>query len=198
MNVIETIDPKTITNYQRDEANLQAFWTFCIITAGKNADVQSRKVAGFLSKNRGLTPFQYYKFLGPYGLREKLKEARTGQYERIAQALLESVEFDLTKVTVDELESIYGVGPKTARFFILHTRPNVHLAVLDTHILKFLRTRQVVNVPRSTPSDRNQYNRLERAWLYHYPLAYPHCTPAQADLLAWKEMSGRNEILPAL
>lgn len=196
--MLATIDPKNVTNYQRDEADLQAFWTFCILTAGKNADVQSKKVGALLSKNRHRRPFDYFRELGPYGLREELKAVKTGQYERIAQALLESVDLDITKVTVEELESIYGVGPKTARFFILHSRPNVHLAVLDTHILKFLRARGVYRVPRNTPSDKNQYARLERAWLYHYPLTYPHCTPAQADLLAWKEMSGRNEILPAL
>lgn len=188
---IAVIDPKNVTNYQRDEAQLQSFWTFCIITAGKNADVQSKKVANLLGKNRHRKPFDYFRELGPYGLREALKEAKTGQYERIAQALMESLDLDLFKVTVDELDAIYGVGPKTSRFFVLHTRPNAYLAVLDTHILKFLKARGVYKVPRTTPQDKAVYERLERAWLYHSPLAYPHCTPAQADLLVWKEMSGR-------
>jgi len=104
---------------------------------------------------------------------------------------MESLDLDLFKVTVDELDAIYGVGPKTSRFFVLHTRPNAYLAVLDTHILKFLKARGVYKVPRTTPQDKAVYERLERAWLYHSPLAYPHCTPAQADLLVWKEMSGR-------
>ena len=33
------IDPKDITNYSRTDSELQSFWIFCILVAGKNSDI---------------------------------------------------------------------------------------------------------------------------------------------------------------
>ena len=38
------VDPKKITKFDRPQADLEWFLLFCISTAGKNAEVQSRKI----------------------------------------------------------------------------------------------------------------------------------------------------------
>jgi hypothetical protein len=52
-------------------------------------------------------------------LRERLEESKLGQYTRIEHVFRQIVLLDVTKVTLEELESIKGIGPKTARFFFL-------------------------------------------------------------------------------
>lgn len=193
--MIQPINPVDITDYQRDDANLQAFWIFCVLTAGKNADTAARKVSELLNRFTLQKPFEYIKQLGPLGLRNALLAAKSGQYERVSQALMESCNLNLRYATTDELDDVYGVGPKTARFFILHTRPLVRVAVLDTHILKWMKSVGVEDVPEASPTEKNVYEKYERIWLTLYPSHFPNCTPAQADLLIWRLMSGRNEIL---
>jgi thermostable 8-oxoguanine DNA glycosylase len=190
--VILPINPVSVTDYGRDEANLQAFWIFCVLVAGKNADTATKKVSALLNRSTTQKPFEYFKQLGSVGLRNSLLSARSGQYERISRALSESCDLDLKRATSDELDSVYGVGPKTARFFILHTRPLVKVAVLDTHVLKWMTSVGVEDVPKASPTDKKVYEKYERLWLTLYPSHFPNCTPAQADLLIWKLMSGRN------
>ena len=38
------VNPKDITHYDRTDAQLQTFWVFCILVAGKNSDTTSRLV----------------------------------------------------------------------------------------------------------------------------------------------------------
>jgi thermostable 8-oxoguanine DNA glycosylase len=61
------------------------------------------------------------------------------------------------------LEQIYGIGPKTSRFFILWTRPNASFAALDRHILRWLREKgyQV----SKTPPTGKRYCELENIFL---------------------------------
>jgi thermostable 8-oxoguanine DNA glycosylase len=190
--MILPINPVSVTDYGRDEANLQAFWIFCILVAGKNADTAAKKVSDLLNRFATQKPFEYIKRLGAVALRNTLLASKSGQYERITRALMGSTNLDLKTVTPDELDSVYGVGPKTARFFILHTRPLVKVAVLDTHILKWMKSVGVEDVPEASPTDKDVYEKYERIWLTLYPSHFPNCTPAQADLLIWKIMSGRE------
>jgi len=64
--------------------------------------------------------------------------------------LLEIVKsnLDLATCSVSDLEKIRGIGPKTARMFVLCARPNQKLAVLDTHILSFMREELGINTPK--------------------------------------------------
>jgi thermostable 8-oxoguanine DNA glycosylase len=65
----------------------------------------------------------------------------------------------------EELEKIYGIGMKTSRCFLIHSRKNARYAGLDTHVLKFLRAKGVQDVPKSTPTSRKLYLRLEAEFL---------------------------------
>jgi len=92
----------------------------------------------------------------------------------------------LHSVQPAELEQIPGVGPKTARFFVLHSQPNARGAALGTHILKVLKASGIPNVPKSTPSGK-EYDRLERAYL---EICNVHnVNPAQFDLAIWRHYS---------
>ena len=186
------IDPLNVTDYARSQDDLEQFWIFCILVAGKNADQTAGKVAKLLAeKPCEQTPLKYLKSLGA-ALRDSLVACRTGQYRRITRALAESFDIELRTAPIDVLERVHGVGPKTARFFVLHTRSGARVAVLDTHILKWLQGRKVKKVPKHTPGSRKQYMELESRTIRIMERAFPAMTLAQADLHIWATVSGRK------
>lgn len=93
---------------------------------------------------------------------------------------------NLKTCTVDDLQAIPGIGPKTARFFLLHTRPDAMVACLDTHILKFLRINGH-DAPVSTPSGK-RYLELER--IYLDMCVRNGWNPAEKDIQIWRTFSG--------
>jgi thermostable 8-oxoguanine DNA glycosylase len=68
----------------------------------------------------------------------------------------------------------------------------MNLAVLDTHILSWLRDRQVSDVPKATPTRNEEYVILEMIFLEMTKRIYPHMSPASIDLIIWAEQSGRK------
>lgn len=120
-------------------------------------------------------------------LNGKLRESKLGQYQRIASVFRAAAHswLNLHSCTVADLMKFPGVGPKTARFFILHSRPNQRLAVLDTHILSRLRELfPKARIPKSTPQDPATYDMLEALWIGY------HCRAgnddfAKVDLTTW-------------
>lgn len=174
------IDPTKITNFKRSRKELQEFLLFCIVAAGKNSFVQAKKLEEYLC---GDMPFVRIIIDNKFGCLEwRLRNCGMGQYSRICRAFTELAEsnLDLASCTVADLEAIHGIGPKTARFFILHTRPNQQIAVLDTHILKHMAA-QGISVPKVTPSGK-KYLELEQKFLSLVP---PHMTVAEYDLNLW-------------
>ena len=185
------IDPLHVTDFARTQDDLEHFWIFCIAVAGKNADQTAGKVAKLLARKRPTqTPREYLKSLGPL-LRDALVECRTGQYDRIGRAIAESFDIDLRTAAVGLLEQIHGVGPKTARFFVLHTRADARVAVLDTHLLKWLKRKKIKNVPPHTPGSLKRYCELEARAIAMMERAFPEMTLAEADLHLWATLSGR-------
>jgi hypothetical protein len=186
------IDPLNVTDYARSQDDLEQFWIFCITVAGKNADQTAAKVAALLApRPAGQTPLAYLKSLGP-SLRNALVACRTGQYGRIVRALAESFDLDLRTAPVDALQQVHGVGPKTARFFVLHTRDDARVAVLDTHILKWLKRLNVRGVPQHTPGSVKRYLELESHTIRIMEQVFPGMTLAEADLHVWAVVSGRT------
>jgi len=140
----------------------------------------------------GGAPIQWLAAQGP-ALRNTLVANRTGQYHRISEAVLQSASVNLRTASVDELEGIYGVGPKTARFFILNSRPDVEHAVLDVHLLRWLAQVCLEDVPRSTPPRGAPYERIESIAIRNIKREFPGVSLADADLLIWACMSNRVE-----
>ena len=104
---------------------------------------------------------------------------------------MQSLDLDLRTCSLEELLAIHGVGNKTARFFLLHSRRNCDYAVLDTHILAWMRDHGVEDAPKSTPTNLKVYKELENKYRIMSRLHYPHLSNAQIDLLIWTKQSGR-------
>jgi len=139
---------------------------------------------GFLNALEGLTPFDKIARAWESGtLLDALQRARIGQYGRLSRCYVESLKLDLRNDSVEAFEAIHGVGPKTARMFIMHSRPNQRLAAIDTHVLKHLKA-SGIDAPEVTPANSREYRRLEQAFL---DLAdHAGMTPADYDLMVWK------------
>ena len=180
------IDPHKITDYNRDKYQKESFLLYCICAAGKTASIQASKLNSFLEGIR--KPFSYIKDLvKSQELYTYLVKSKLGQYKRIEKSFENVLDFNLDDVTVDELVRVKGIGPKTARFFVMHSRKNERVATLDVHILKWLREQGVENVPSQTPQNSLTYNRLEKAFL---ELAEKMGRkPAELDLQIWREKS---------
>lgn len=190
MSVTVVIDPKEITNYNRSDYELELFWLFCLFVAGKNSDVASDKLSQLLSNiTPWQTPFEYLKEIDVFNT---LVSIKSGQYNRLVRAINESLHINLRTCNLEDLTNIYGVGPKTARFFLLHTRPQCNYAVLDTHILKWIRSHAGYNdTPKDTPQNPNEYERWSNIAIELMNKEYPGMTLADIDLLIWTEVSGR-------
>ena len=187
-----TIDPKNITKFDRSQEELEFFWLFCILVAGKNADWASLKLLDlFRNKPEDQTPFEFLK-TRLTDLNNILVANKVGQYRRITKAIEQSISLDLKTATLDEFLEVFGVGPKTARFFILHTRKDAECAVLDTHILKWMRTivHESIDVPTSTPPVK-EYEKWENMATKMMKVWFKGISLAEADLMIWTQMSGR-------
>jgi hypothetical protein len=207
------IDPTNVTNFDRTDAELEEWWIFSTIVAGKTASTQAKLLDKFFAEARGElkgmivppnNPFGIIRNLEPYCLECSLNSnscrceldydsvcdplhdlmslAHIGQYKRLLRCWRESLNLDLRNDPVEAFEAIHGVGPKTARMFLMHSRPNQRFAALDTHILKYLGVNGF-DVPKTTPSGK-QYYFLEDAFLALADAAGE--SPADFDLKIWK------------
>lgn len=183
------IDPTDVIKFDRTEPELQEFWLFCCAAAGKTATTQARLLDKMLTTYSGDTPFEKIAILvNNNQLLQALKDSGLGQYNKLARCFSESISLNLSQATVAEFEAIYGVGSKTARFFLLYTRKDQRLAVLDTHMLKYLNSRGVV-VPKASPSGK-KYLELETKFL-EFADASGMSIP-DFDLALWKQYSGND------
>ena len=190
------IDPYNITNFNRTEEELQLFLLFCIVVAGKTAYIQADKLEQFIcSVNERLmmplhvSPFQTIKSADQHGiLMEEIQKAKLGQYRKIYAGFkfISEYKLDLRKTTTEQLELVPGVGMKSSRFFLLHSDETYkdNIAILDTHILKFIKENIDNRAPRSTPTIRVTYKYWEDVFLYWCELNNKNV--ADFDLEVWK------------
>ena len=191
--IAKKINPKKITDFNRTKADLELFAVFAVCVAGKKAQQTADKVNEHFREvqtpTKQLTPIETIKSLiGANIFGGYLQHARFGQYKRIYRALRDLAEssIDLKTCTVEDLEAIHGIGPKTSRFIIMHSRPNQRLATLDTHILRWMRD-QGIETPKATPQSKKLYKELEDKFL----TLCDKCAilPSQLDLKIWKKYS---------
>ena len=176
-------DFKHPTNYERNRFEIEEFCLFGLCVAGKTAKMAATGLDRFLAFQPNLSPFAAVRTMLLVGsLEDNLRKAKLGQYNRLKRGMEGLSRLDVTVPKVEALEKVYGIGPKTSRFVVLHCVSGAQLAVLDTHILAYLRAKGF-NAPRTTPGARTQYMELEQAFL---KLAKQQGkTPAQLDAEIW-------------
>jgi len=196
------IDPSNVTDTARTPAALEEFLLFCIVVAGKNAYQQAAKLEGFL---RGRSPFAFIRqCVGDGSLARRLREVRLGKYTLLGRSFRRLAEsgVDLGSCPWGELTRFPGIGIKTAKFFVLHSRPGEMHGVLDTHVLSWMREhwspgrRRPPAVPRHSPQDRAAYRFWEAVYFgmvaerHHRPSGPRPVDWARFDLELWKERRG--------
>lgn len=182
------INPEMITDYNLDECGLQEMILFWVCAAGKNGRTSARCLDKLLIDINGYEyPFQALRAQDPITLPNVLKRNGIGCYTTKARSMQElaNSNINLRTCTLSDLESVYGIGPKTARCFILHSRKNVRVSGLDTHILKHLRSLGY-DAPNSTPTGK-KYLDIEKIVLMLSDKA--NMTPADYDLMVWNKYS---------
>lgn len=197
------INPYDITNYNRTQNELQEFLLFTIVVAGKTAYIQAQKLEQFLKSINtrlmmpdNISPFQSLKSAYHHGiLLQEIHKAKLGQYKKIYGAFVYIIEHEinLNRTTPIELEMIPGVGMKTSRFFLLHSDINYkdNIAILDTHILKFIKENIDNRAPKSTPTNSNTYKYWEDLFLIW--CEENDKNTAEFDLEIWKSYARKNK-----
>jgi len=185
------IDPFNITDYDMDRPRLEEFLLFWVCAAGKKATTVSKSLDNFLETTRGTSPFDKIKSVGLTNLPNILKKHGIGCYTSKARSMWElaNSDMDLKSCTADDLENIHGIGMKTSRCFLIHSRKDVQNAGLDTHVLKFLKSKGH-DVPKSTPGSKKKYKELEQLFLKY---ANESGKPvAEFDLDIWRSYAKRT------
>jgi len=182
--VTDLLNPQ---NFNRTQKELEEFLLLCIFVAGKSSKIQFNKLEDFVNL---LPPTEtYFESLSKLSIAEiknKLIEVKTGQYDRLSGCLfiLSRKNLDLKQCTCEELEAIPGIGFKTSRFFVTYSRPTTNYAILDVHILAWLKTKYP-KTPKATPSNKKEYLKYEQYFLDE--CAKPDLTPQELDIQIWRE-----------
>ena len=193
------IDATKITNFRASENELEEMLLFWICAAGKNGVTSARCLDDFLTYwwitlgDVHLSPFEIVEEVDSRGILPKeLQRFGIGCFNYKAQYFrnVVSANLNLKKCTLDELESIKGIGPKTARCFLIHSRKNQLYAGLDTHILKFLREKGH-DAPKSTPS-KKKYKDLEKVFLKYVRKSGK--SVAEFDLEIWNKFRKSQKV----
>jgi len=184
------IDP---TNLVRPVTPASEFALFACCVQGKKSKPQAVKFNAWLAdvyqqypQYLG-RPFELIRNLPLWGLPASLMAHKIGQYTRLQSTWkgLAHKYQDGDRFTVAGLETISGIGPKTARFIVGYCF-NEPVAILDVHMLAYLSTQNIC-VPNETPQNRKRYAELEAEVLRIAQELGVH--PLDFDYAVWKRGS---------
>lgn len=183
------IDPtNNITIYDRTDDELEEFLIFSIMVAGKTA----YKVAeGVNEMFRGQHPFPHIRYLAEMDeLADTLHRHKLTPHNQRAKYLLAAAKskLDLRTCSVYDLVKLPGIQWKTANFFLTHSREGYEFPVIDTHILKFLKS-YGFEVPVAPPKSEKKYRELAGLFLLLTP---SDKTVAEFDFEVWKRYSKKG------
>ena len=188
------INPAEVTNYNRTQYELEEFILFCINVAGKKSAIEAPKLEVFIERAKDITkestPFNCIRKLIKLGrLNEIMHWAKLSPYAQRYNSYVAVAKIkDLQIVTLNRLLQVPGIGLKTARFFLSHSREDFDEPMLDTHILRFLRDQGYSDAPKSTPSNENTYHYF--ANIFKNIARQLGKSVTDLDLEIWKQYSG--------
>ena len=187
------IDRDNLINYNRSTKELQQFILFSIAVAGHNAENTAKGINKFIEvlptylfASNTVTPFTSIRKMDPFELTKRIKESGLGCYTSRALAFhnIAWSNFRLGTISTDKLETVPYIGMKTSRFFVSFSRRDAQCAILDVHILRWLKSKGV-DVPKNTPSSKKTYLRIENEFLKLKP---NNKTVAEFDFEIWQNM----------
>ena len=164
---------------------------YSLIVAGKSAiftDNVMKKLCNLGLRNNKNSPFETLKeWVENKVLEKNLRLAKTGNYRKLTRGLTELTQanLNLNTCSVDELEKIHGIGPKSSRFFIMWIRETEKYAALDVHVLRWLKNKGH-EVPKSTPNGK-KYREIEEIFLKEAEKL--NLSPRELDKIIWEEGS---------
>lgn len=179
-----------ITNHNCTDEELELHILFWICAAGKKGVTSAKCLGNLLSHwaDKLTSPFAIIKKIDKKAdLVKELQKFGIGcmTYKAGYFRSLIAKKLDLKTCSLEELESVKGIGLKTARCFLLHSRPNQQVAGLDRHMLKFLKSKGH-DVPEQTPNEKI-YEKLQILVLQYVKEA--KMTPEDFDLMVWRKYS---------
>lgn len=180
------LDVTDVTNFNRSDKELEEFLLFSCAVAGKTAKQISIALDRFLDDSQN--PFKHIICLSKNNnLYKRIVDSRLGNHNKLNNLFYELANsgINLRTCWVDDLEAFKGIGPKTSRYFLLHTRrPETHIfpiAAIDTHIQKWL---------KSLGYQCKSYHEYEEAMFKE--ASQRGVTVADLDLSVWNMMSSRS------
>lgn len=197
------VDPFNIIGKEKEDiCYKESFLFFAVAVAGKTASVTSKKINAVLNEvmegKRGSifkTIKEKYENNNYKDFLLILQKHKTGKYNTLVRFTKDFINKDinLNNTTVEELESLTGVGKKSSRFYMVYNNAsNKDYAVLDTHILRFMK-RFGVRTPKNTPTG-NHYDRLEKIYLKIYKKSGFRGSLRDFDYAIWETQG--NLVLP--
>ena len=182
------IDAANITNYNLTDAELETALMFWVFAAGKNgtraAQITNQLRSFWDTMSKDISTFHWLMHYDLEDTTELLKQYKTGCHNIKARTLWQLCRegLNLRTCTAEDLEKIYGIGMKTSRCFIMHSREDAQVAGFDTHMLKYLKSLGY-DVPKNTPNSKKLYLQLEKEVLKLADIA--GLSAAAFDLKIW-------------
>jgi hypothetical protein len=181
------VEPTRLTNYHRTDGELEALVIYAVMAWGREASRAQRAVSVLLDHcPPAVSPFKQIRLASAAGmLRAALEATRIGDYAKRQRALERAIAHDPRTVSVEVLSAC--VGLKSARLVALHSRRDASCAVLDRHVLAYLRDLGYAVPERDTPRNSHRYQAIEALVLAECARQGRH--PAELDLTTWLERS---------
>lgn len=187
-------DFNSLYNTGRTENQLIKLLLFGIFVAGKSSTTTAKGLDNllyFAPINPFKNPAQNLVDMGEERFKWTCKQAGLGCYSQRWNSIVSLAEWlkihRLRDASLDQILEIKGVGNKTARFFILFSRPYARFAAVDTHILKQINKIYETNL--TLTGGNKHYKMLEQLWIDHVEIQEPSGDDfyARADFEGWIE-----------
>jgi hypothetical protein len=192
------VDPDQAPDFHRTGPALEEFFLFAGLAANRPAYraalTLDRLLAGCEADEDG--PFAYLRGVhrAESSHASAVRTTGLGCHQQKGRFLFAAIHsgLDLRTAGLRELERLPGVGLKTSRFFVLHSRPGQRVAAIDTHIYRDLCGRYPGHPSlRKPPGSKSRYLAQEQLFLRAADLE--GLEPWQLDINIWR--AGRR--LPA-